>query len=108
MRLIAVSTYLMLSTASALAEIRYGESLCNSPDYLCMKIKAGESWDTLFPNAEEKDMVRRINRMNVRLKAGMTIAVPKNIERLTIYDVAPFPRYIEPTGEKAIYVSQKN
>ncbi|EHL29150.1 hypothetical protein LDG_8869 [Legionella drancourtii LLAP12] len=52
-------------------------------------------------------MVRRINRMNVTLRRGMTIAVPKNIDRLTIYDVSPFPRYIESTGEKTIYVSQK-
>ncbi len=107
MRSIAVLIYLLLTTSNTFAEALYGESLCNSPDYFCMQIKAGESWEKLFPNAEEKDIVRRINRMNVRLKTGMTIAVPKNIERLTIYDVAPFPRYIEPTGEKAIYVSQK-
>ena len=37
----------------------------------------------------------------------MTIAVPKNLDRLTIYDVSPFPRYIESDGEKTIYVSQE-
>lgn len=73
-----------------------------------MKVKAGESWEKLFPNPEERDMVRRINRMNVALHSGVTIAVPKNIDRLTIYDVSPFPRYIDSQGEKAIYVSQKN
>ena len=31
----------------------------------------------------------------------------KIIERSTIYDVSPFPRYIEADGEKTIYVSQK-
>lgn len=103
-----ISVYFMLTNSFALAATtRYGESLCNSPDYLCIKIKNGESWDDLFPNAEERDMVRRINRMNISLRAGMTIAVPKNIDRLTIYDVSPFPRYIESTGEKTIYVSQK-
>lgn len=53
------------------------------------------------------DIVRRINRMNIRLKAGMVIAIPKNLDRLTIYDVSPFPRYIESDGEKTIYVSQQ-
>ncbi len=62
----------------------------------------------LFPHPEERDIVRRINRMNVRLKPGTIIAVPKNLERLTVYDVSPFPRYIDPVGEKVIYISQKN
>lgn len=86
---------------------RFGEALCQQPDYFCIKVKPNESWESLFPNPEERDIVRRINRMNIRLRYGMKIAVPKNIERLTIYDVSPFPRYIESNGEKSIYVSQK-
>lgn len=100
--------YMILFIPTAQGNSRpYGESLCYSADYFCMKIKHGESWNKLFPNAEEQDMVRRINRMNVRLRPGMTIAVPKNLERLSIYDVSPFPRYIEAPGQKTIYVSQK-
>ena len=38
----------------------------------------------------------------------MTIAVPKNIDRLTIYDVSPFPRYIESGGEKESMSVKKN
>jgi hypothetical protein len=86
---------------------RFGEALCESPDYFCTKVKAGESWESLFVNPEERDIIKRVNRMNIHLRPGMTVAVPKHIERLTIYDVAPFPRYIKPTGEKTIYVSQK-
>lgn len=107
MRSLAVVFCLLFSTSSAFALARYGEALCNSPDYFCLKVKSSESWSSLFPNDEERDMVRRINRMNVPLRSGMTIAVPKNIDRLTIYDVSPFPRYIEAPGEKTIYVSQK-
>lgn len=104
---ILMTAYFLISAQLALAQTRFGEALCTSPDYFCIKIKNGEGWDNLFPDAEERDMVRRINRMNVTLRRGMTIAVPKNIDRLTIYDVSPFPRYIESTGEKAIYVSQQ-
>ncbi|WP_115708626.1 L,D-transpeptidase [Legionella sainthelensi] len=107
--IISIITFIcfLVSSQLVLAHSRYGETLCNSPDYFCMKIKSGESWDKLFPNEEERDMVKRINRMNIALRPGLTIAVPKNIDRLTIYDVSPFPRYIESNGEKTIYVSQK-
>jgi hypothetical protein len=102
-----IAVIFLFNAPCAFSHARYGESLCSSPDYFCMTVKKGDSWERLFPNEEEKDIVRRINRMNVSLKRGMTIAVPKNIERLTIYDVSPFPRYIESDGEKTIYVSQK-
>ena len=49
----------------------------------------------------------RVNRMNTRLRTGITIAVPKRLNEITIYDVSPFPRYVEPVGEKIIYVNQK-
>lgn len=86
---------------------RFGDDLCKKESYFCLKVKSGDSWESLFPDIEEQDIIKRINRMNIRLRPGMTLAVPKNIERLTIYDVAPFPRYIETDGSKAIYVSQK-
>jgi hypothetical protein len=89
------------------AQARFGESLCESPDFFCMKAKAGETWESLFNNEEERDIIKRVNRMNIDLRAGMTIAIPKNIDRLTIYDVSPFPRYIKSDGEKTIFVSQK-
>ena len=92
---------------TALAEKRFGETLCHSSDYTCVTIKSGDSWDSLFTNPEELDLVKRINRMNIALKPGMIIAVPNHLERLSIYDVSPFPRYIEPDGEKTIFVSQK-
>lgn len=88
------------------AHSRFGEALCAQADYTCITIKAGQSWSSLFPTPESRDLIRRINRMNVRLKPGMILAIPKNLDRLSIYDVAPFPRYIESNGEKTIYVSQ--
>ena len=100
-------TFFLLIMHETWAETRFGESLCKSPDYYCIKTKASDSWESLFSNAEEQDIIRRVNRMNITLRPGMTIAIPKNIDRLTIYDVSPFPRYIDTTGEKTIYVSQK-
>lgn len=99
--------FFLLASQTVWSQMRFGESLCSATDYFCIKVKSGESWDSLFPNIEERDIVRRINRMNINLRTGMIVAVPKNIDRLTIYDVSPFPRYIESDGEKTIYVSQK-
>lgn len=104
---VVLIAFFFLAQQMACAQSRFGESLCKSPDYFCIKVKAMDSWENLFPNVEERDIIRRINRMNISLRAGMTIAVPKNIDRLTIYDVSPFPRYIESEGEKTIFVSQK-
>ena len=86
----------------------YGELYCHQQNFFCIKVRSGESWDSLFPNPESRDLVRRINRMNIRLKPGMIIAIPKYLDRLSIYDVSPFPRYIDPPGERSIYVSQKD
>ncbi len=85
----------------------FGERLCSNPDYICKKVRRGENWETLFPNADQRDIVRRVNRMNNEIWAGMVIAVPRNLEHATIYSVSPFPRYIAAPGEKVIYVSQK-
>lgn len=104
---VILATFFLLASQTLCSQMRFGESLCSSTDYFCVKVKRGESWDSLFPNIEERDIVRRINRMNIPLRTGMTVAIPKNIDRLTIYDVSPFPRYIESDGEKTIYVSQK-
>lgn len=98
---------LFLIQQPAWSFVRYGESLCQSSDYSCIKIKYHDTWENLFPNTEERDIIKRINRMNIDLRTGMVIAVPKHIERLTIYDISPFPRYIDATGEKTIYVSQQ-
>lgn len=85
----------------------YGETLCKSPDYFCITIKPHDTWENLFPTDQSRDIVKRVNRMNIRLRVGMKIAIPKKLDEISIYDVSPFPRYIEPPGEKVIYVNQK-
>ena len=102
-----VVLFSLLYTLFAWAEVRYSETICHKPEYNCIKIKSGESWDNLFPLPEEQDIVRRVNRMNINLRPGMILAIPKNIDRITIYDVSPFPRYIVAYGEKIIFVNQE-
>jgi hypothetical protein len=100
-------TTVIISSTATLALSRYGEKLCTSPDYFCLKIRPADSWESLFPNDKARDIVKRVNRMNIRLRPGMQIAVPKAVNDISIYDVSPFPRYITPTGEKVIYIDQQ-
>ncbi|KTD17098.1 L,D-transpeptidase [Legionella jordanis] len=105
-KFILLLALILATTTAAWSHKRFGETLCNHPDYFCITIKPGETWANLFPDAQSRDIVRRVNRMNISLRPGIVIAVPKNLDRITIYDVSPFPRYIESDGEKTIYVSQ--
>jgi hypothetical protein len=83
----------------------YGETLCIKPEYRCVKIKGSDSWGQLFPNAKERDLVKRVNRMNVFLKPKMVIAVPKELDKMTLMDLSPFPPHIKAPGEKIIAVN---
>lgn len=105
--LVVLSVSLLMISELANSRPRYGEILCKQPDYECLRVKRGQNWNTLFPDAEKRDIVRRVNRMNTNIWTGMTIAVPKKLHQLTVYDVSPFPRYIDSDGEKTIFVSQK-
>jgi hypothetical protein len=104
-RIAVIITFFIISTAWS--HQHYGELLCQDPDYFCLKIRKGQSWNNLFPTPESREIVRRINRINIRLQPGVIIAIPKNLDRVTIYDVSPFPRYIDSGGEKIIYISQQ-
>lgn len=98
-----LSLYLLPLSAQTL----YGERLCNDPHYFCMSIRPGDTWNNLFPDLEQRDLVKRANRMNTPLKSNMRIAIPQHIEKVSFYDISPFPRQIAEIGEKVVYVNQK-
>lgn len=97
----------LFGVSSVFALTPYGEKLCHQPDYTCRKIKRGDSWGRLFPDALQRDLVKRVNRTNRFLHQGMVIAVPKQLFRLTLFDVSPFPLYRDITLEDTIYVDQQ-
>jgi len=99
---------------------RYGESLCANPEYHCITMqpkvmevevktrrgvrkvnkKATDTWETLWPDPRELEIVKKVNRMNITLRPGMTIAVPNNMAGKTYMDYCPYPKKIDPPGEK--------
>ncbi|HCU26107.1 MAG TPA: L,D-transpeptidase [Deltaproteobacteria bacterium] len=87
--------------------LRFGENLCQEAGYTCHEVQEDETWDSLWPEESERDLVKRVNRMNTRLRPGMILAVPQNLEKQNRLGVAPFPAKIDSFGEKEIQVDLK-
>jgi L,D-transpeptidase ErfK/SrfK len=88
------------------AKSSFGLSICdNSSVYDCYKVKKRDTWAKLFPDEETRELAKRINRMNTPLRAGMTIAIPENINNINSLDYAPFNTQIDPPGKKVIVVN---
>lgn len=85
----------------------YGTALCGYPQYDCIKVTADQSWEKLFPDPAQRDLVQRVNRSYNHLWAGREIAIPRNLQHVTIFDVSPFPTKIDGENEKQIIVDQE-
>lgn len=100
----AVSVFLLLSEVAFATPISH--FLCHDQDhYRCYTVKRHDTWQNLFKDPKKRDVVMRVNRMNISLERGMKIAIPKNLDDPNIMDFAPFPKQISPPGEKLIMVS---
>lgn len=86
--------------------IYYGPGLCASPQYECVKITHGESWDKLFPDETQRDLVQRVNRSYNSLWPGKEIVVPRDLKNATLINLAPFPEKIASENEKQVIVDQ--
>lgn len=84
----------------------YGQRICHNPGFECYKVKRGESWSVLFPDESERAVVRRLNRMNTPLNAGLVIAIPNDLENTSLMDISPFPLHIPPSSRNSIKVNQ--
>lgn len=87
------------------APVYYGAALCKYPQYKCIKVGRGDSWKKLFPNEEQRDLVQRVNRTDNGIYSGKVLAVPKNLEEVTIVDLAPFTHYIA-ERERQVIIDQ--
>lgn len=99
---------MMLVMMSHNAWSYYGTSLCGFPQYECIKVTSGQSWDKLFPDPEQRELVQRVNRSYNSLWSGREIAIPKNLPYINMFDISPFPIKMEGETEKQIIVDQDN
>ncbi|MCX6744997.1 MAG: L,D-transpeptidase [Candidatus Parcubacteria bacterium] len=110
------------ATAPAILE-KYGEALCgDSVNFYCLKIgdtviktevqtnsgttikekKVVPTWEILWANTVEREIVMKINRRNIKLTKGVVLAVPKDMQGKTFMDYSPYAYKIDPPGEKLI------
>lgn len=85
----------------------YGPGLCQYEQYKCIKISAKKSWEKLFPNPIQRDLVQRLNRTYNKLTTGKTIVVPRNLDNISLLDIAPFTHKINSQNEKHIVIDQE-
>lgn len=86
----------------------YGANLCNQEQFKCIKIEGGQSWEKLFPNETERDLVQRLNRTYNHLWSGKVIVVPRNLEKQTMFSLSPFPLHIDDEDKvKQIIIDQE-
>jgi hypothetical protein len=102
---LATACFAAVSVSWAAEPLYYGPNLCKHPQFYCIKVKSGQSWERLFPDDQDRDLVQRLNRTYNYLWAGKIIVVPKNLKELTILDIAPFPKKMD-VHEKQVIVDQ--
>lgn len=80
---------------------------CETDAFTCMRVKRGQSWESLFPDEREREIVMRVNHKNSRLWTGQVIKIPNNLEQADLLDYSPFPRQIEAPQEKLVVFDPK-
>ncbi|MBA4697555.1 MAG: L,D-transpeptidase [Legionella sp.] len=95
-----------IPTAEALAGGYYGTNLCAYPQYECIRVNRGQTWEKLFPDPQQRDIVQRVNRTYNSLWPGKELAVPRQLAHKTLFDFSPFPLRIKSGGEKQVVIDQ--
>ncbi len=121
-------TFLIVSSAIAGT---YGKKFCDLKDFYCLQVsktkvkinkesikiyivenlETGEtkefldkpSWEELFPDENEREIVQKLNRMNINPGNADTIAVPCDMQGKDFMDFSPFDNEIEDTKKQVIY-----
>jgi L,D-transpeptidase catalytic domain len=97
----AVSFLFSITVASAAS---FSSQLCKTAHYSCLTVQRGQTWNFLWPKADERELIQRINRINLPLHAGMTLAIPNDMQLIDILKLAPFPEKMTVGLRKTIVV----
>jgi len=119
---------LLAADATAKGYKRYGHRFCDHPDYECVTVgshtiekevqtkkgvvikkkKVRDTWENLWPDPREREIVKKVNRMRIRLRKRMKIAVPLDMDGKTFMDYSPFPPKMDLDGNAiAITMEEK-
>lgn len=98
---------LLLVPRGAMASRFAANNLCDNPQYVCIQVPKGETWQTLFPDEQFRGLVMRINRMNVQLHSGEVIAIPSDMQKTSLLDYSPLPATVAAANGKTVIVVPK-
>ena len=101
----AILTSGLTISTQTFAQRYYGAYLCGYSGFTCVKVKHGDTWDSMFSNTKERDMVMRLNRTNMPLKYRTWIVVPNNLGSITNRELSPFPAHKDTHGQKELFVN---
>ncbi len=104
---ISLALALLLPLNAVAVEKYYGSALCAYEGFKCIKIQRGDTWEKLFPDKREREIVKRLNRTNMSLHHRPWIVMPTNLANIQNIDLSPFPDYIPPDGSKTIVVNME-
>src|SRR3990167_9288236 len=65
----------------------YGHTLCDDPNYYCRQVTEKDTWFTLFPDFQQREIAMRLNRTNVGLMYLKWIVVPKDFSKMSYMDM---------------------
>jgi L,D-transpeptidase ErfK/SrfK len=102
LKLIVIS---FIFTCNLVRAVTYSQQFCAKPGYHCVRAQRGDTWESLWPNDEAREVVMRLNRMNTELQAGLTVAVPNDLLYLDHMAISPMPARIEPQGRRVVIIS---
>lgn len=101
----AVAVVLAGLSTQAFAQRYYGSHLCGYPGFKCIKVTRGQTWEKLFRDSRDREIVKRLNRTNMPLQYRSWIIVPTNLNSINILDLSPFPLHRDTNGHKLLLVS---
>ncbi len=102
--LLLPTSFAAASVSSNLPPETYGLSLCQNPQFKCIKVRHGRKWYQVERQDYYRDLVMRLNRTNVALKYRDWIIVPRNIRKIHYMQLSPLPQHIKPTGKRLIVI----
>jgi L,D-transpeptidase ErfK/SrfK len=96
LRATALLSFLVLGLSTTTqASSYYGGNLCAYEEFDCLSVKRSDTWVKLFPNERERELVKRLNRINLPVTNRSWIVVPTNFKNISYFDLSPFPQQLE-------------
>lgn len=96
---------LCITEVSQASSRYYGSYLCGYSEFKCVKVKRSDTWEKLFPNSHDRELVMKLNRTNMPLKYRSWIVIPTDLRDASLMQLSPFPKERDTNGKKTIVVS---